>query len=299
MKSSLIQWLLLCAVILVSIWFYKKSQKKANEGFQQNERFVLKTDGETYDEFYSDIYDELMVPDSRASYEADLILRTLQPESRYSRILDVGSGTGSLLNELETRGFNVQGIEISQPMRKRALAKYPKVVIKNDSVLDPMAYDRAAFTHIFCMDFTLYELIDKPLFFKNCYYWLQNNGYLVVHLADKDRFNGIIPAAKPAVLDSVEQLGPERVTKTHIDFIDFVYASEYIARGSAVVHKENFTDKATQNIRQNERTMVFNTRAEIIEMARVAGFIAKGAFSLVDGPSRDGAQEVIVFERSS
>lgn len=298
MKSPFIEWLLLCAVILIGIWFYKTS-RKTNEGFQQNERFVLKTENDIYDGFYSEIYDELMIPEPRAEYEADLILRTLQPDTRYSRMLDVGCGTGALLNNLQMRGFDIRGIDVSKQMNKRALAKYPNVVIKNHSILDPMAYERAAFTHVFCMDFTLYEIEDKPLFFKNCYYWLQNNGYLVVHLADKDRFNGIIPAAKPAVLDSVEQLGPERVTKTHIDFIDFVYASEYIAKGSTVVHKETFTDKATQNIRQNERTMEMPSKSEIIEMARIAGFIPKGAFTMADGPSRDGAQEVVVFERSS
>ena len=128
------------------------------EGFQQNERFVLKTDAETYDGFYSDIYDELMVPEPRAKYESDLILRTLQPEPRFARMLDVGCGTGAFLHELQSRGFDARGIDVSNPMRERAIAKYPDVVINNHSVLDPMAYDRAAFTHVFCMEFTLYEL---------------------------------------------------------------------------------------------------------------------------------------------
>jgi SAM-dependent methyltransferase len=294
----MVEWLLLCGVVLIAIWFYRKSVKHT-EGFQQKERFVLKTDGATYDGFYSEIYDELMVPETRAKYEADIILQTLQPESRFSCMLDVGSGTGAFLNELETRGFEVQGIDTSKPMCNKAIAKYPKLVIKNESVLDPMAYNRAAFTHIFCMDFTLYEIADKAQFFKNCYYWLQNNGYLVVHLADKERFNGIIPAAKPPVLDSVEQLGPERVTKTNIDFIDFVYSSEFVSSGSSLVHKESFTDKQTQNIRQNERTLEFPSRAKVVEMAQIAGFMMKGAFSLREGPSRDAAQEIVIFERTS
>ena len=148
------------------------------------------------------------------------------------------------------------------------------------------------------MDFTLYELVDPRAFFMNSYYWLQNNGYLVIHLADLSRFNALTPAALPPVLDSLEQLGPERVVKTEIDFLDFVYVSDYVTKDSSVVHVETFTDKETHNIRQNERTLASILIEDVLTMAREAGFIAKGGFSLAGGPSRDAAQQILILERA-
>jgi hypothetical protein len=56
-----------------------------------------------------------------------------------------------------------------------------------------------------------------------------------------------------------------------------------------------------QNIRQNERTLYMNGADDIIEMARNAGFIAKGGFTLTEGPSscRDKWQQIVILERSS
>ena len=292
MKSNLFELLVICSLILVVIWYYRKTNKI--EGFQQNERFLLKTGQDSYDGFYSEIYDELWKPEDRVKYEVDLLINTLKPEARFSRMLDVGCGTGAFMKCLMKQGFQTRGIDLSKAMSQKAIQEGHDITVGD--VLDPMIFDRAAFTHIFCMDFTLYELKDKRQFFKNSYYWLQNNGYLVVHLADRKQFNALIPAAQPPILDSLEQLGPVRITKTEIDFIDFVYVSDYVTNDKNVVHKESFTDKETQHIRQNERTLVMDSYDEIIKMASDAGFSAKGVFSMVDGPSRDAAQQVIIFE---
>jgi SAM-dependent methyltransferase len=296
--KSIMEGLLFCVIILLCIWLYKKNTRPV-EGFQQSERFLMKSDQASYDGFYTEIYDSLMLPEERASYEVGELVKALQPDPRYSRLLEVGSGTGAFLNEWKRRGFIISGIDASEAMVAKSKSKYPSVDVIKGNILDPMCYDRAAYTHIFCMDFTLYELSDIRGFFKNAYYWLQRNGYLVIHLADRDRFNALIPAAKPAVLDSLEQLGPERVVKTEIDFLDFVYTSDYVTKGSSVRHIETFQDKQTQNIRQNERTLVFYSVEEVLGFARESGFIGRGGFTLVGGPRRDAAQQILILERTS
>lgn len=296
--NSIVEGLLFCAIILLGIWLWRKKTRPI-EGFQQAERFLMKSDQASYDGFYSEIYDSLMLPEERASYEVGELMKALQPDPRYSRLLEVGSGTGAFLNEWRRRGFVISGIDASEAMVAKSKIKYPSVNVIKGNILDPMCYDRAAYTHIFCMDFTLYELEDVRGFFKNAYYWLQGNGYLVVHLADRDRFNALIPAAKPATLDSLEQLGPERVVKTEIDFLDFVYTSDYVTKGSSVRHVETFQDKQTQNIRQNERTLVMPSMEEVLALARETGFVGKGGFSLVEGPRRDAAQQILILERTS
>jgi hypothetical protein len=128
---------------------------------------------------------------------------------------------------------------------------------------------------------------------------------LVLHLAEKDSFNAIIPGGKPEALDSIEQLGEKRVTTTIIDFTDFLYKSEYVPYKNnngndtkQVIHKETFTDKSTQNIRQNERVLKFDSFDEIINMAIRSGFIAKGYFTMEKGPSRDVHQRIYILERT-
>jgi|Laugresbdmm110sn_1035088.scaffolds.fasta_scaffold02198_9 SAM-dependent methyltransferase len=298
MKSLLYELLYISSFILATIWITRHISKRfltQPEGFQQKDRFVLKTDKSSYDGFYSEIYDEIWTPDERVNYEMEMIIQTIDPDTRFSNMLDVGCGTGTFLKELKQRGFKAQGIDRSKAMSQRCIDEGLQVTIGD--ILDPMVYDRSTFSHIFCLDFTLYELEDKRKFFKNAYYWLQNNGYLVIHLADKNQFNAIVPAARPIYLDSVEQLGPSRITKTEIEFDDFIYVSDYVTHNKKVIHKESFTDKATQHIRQNERTLEMDSTEEIMRMALAAGFSAKGAFSMEEGPSRDAAQDIIILER--
>ena len=124
---------------------------------------------------------------------------------------------------------------------------------------------------------------------------------MVLHLAEKENFNTIIPCGKTEVLDSIQQLGEKRVTTTIIDFTDFMYKSEYVPNNGIdkqLIHKETFTDKSTQNIRQNERVLKFDSFDEIINMAVRAGFIAKGYFTMEKGPSRDVHQRVYILERT-
>jgi len=296
MKSSFVHLLLLCAIILLGIWMYQKKMKPT-EGFQQNERFLMKSEEKSYDNFYCEIYDTLTLPEKRVKYELDLLLKNLQPEPRFARMLEVGSGTGTFLHELTSRGFHAKGIDRSSAMNKIAKKKYGDLDILQADVFDPMAYDRAAFTHIFCMDFTIYEMEDKAPFFKNSYFWLQNGGSLIIHLADSQQFNAITPAAVPPVLDSIEQLGPKRITKTEIDFLDFVYVSDFVTKNNVVIHEESFTDKTSQNIRQNERTLYMDPIQKIVDIARQSGFTAKGSFLLTDGPSRDAGQQIVIFVR--
>jgi SAM-dependent methyltransferase len=301
-NTFLFELLLLLALAIIIIYFYKSWFKKGlgQEGFQQQEKFILKENGETYDDFYGEIYDTLMLPEERIRYEMDTILKTLQPDTKHTRILDIGSGTGVLVNYLKEKGYTAYGVDKSKAMVEISKERFP-IDVKCANVEEAMAYDRSLFTHIFCMNFTIYEIEDKLQLFKNCYYWLQHNSYLVLHLAEKDSFNAIIPGGKPEVLDSIEQLGEKRVTTTIIDFTDFVYKSEYIPNNNDVkhiIHKETFTDKSTQNVRQNERVLKFDSFDEIINMAVRAGFIAKGYFTMEKGPSRDVHQRIYILERT-
>lgn len=285
MNRDLFHILLILAIILLGIWMYKQSFRlKANEGFCQKDRFILKIDGDSYDDFYSEIYDE--IPSENIDYQVQKVLSMLQPEPRFSTFLDVGSGTGHLVDVLKKWGYRAYGIEKSGAMIKKSEEKYPEIEIKNDNVENPMAFDRALFTHIFCIDFTIYEIENKMAFFKNCFYWLQNNGYLIIHLAERTKFT-------PLGNSAFDLLG-KRVLKKDIEYHDFKYAAEYLPKNENIVlFKETFVDKQTNNIRQNERTLVMESPDEILAIARIAGFVAKGSFQL----DADKWQQIVILER--
>jgi len=197
-NTFLFEILLLLALAVLFILFYKSFLKKKTglEGFQQQEKFILKQGDETYDDFYGEIYDTLMLPEERIRYEMDTVLKTVQPDPKHSTLLDIGSGTGVLVNYLKEKGFRAYGVDKSKAMVEISKERYP-IDIKCANVEEAMAYDRSLFTHIFCMNFTIYEIENKLQMFKNCYYWLQHNSYLILHLAEKDSFNTIIPGGKP------------------------------------------------------------------------------------------------------
>ena len=298
-NSLLFELLLFLALIVLIILFYKSVHRKCDkEGFSQQEKFILKENGDTYDDFYGEIYDTLMAPQQRVNYEMNIILQTLQPDPTYSCMLDIGSGTGVLVNYLKKKGYRAYGVDQSKAMVNISKNRY-NIDVKCANVEDAMSYDRSLFSHIFCMNFTIYEIEEKLQLFRNCYYWLQNNGYLILHLAEKDSYNTIIPGGKPESLDSIEQLGEKRVTATMIDFSDFIYKSEFTpCKKGNIIHKETFTDKMTHNIRQNERTMQFDSFDITIDMAIRVGFIPKGYFTMEKGPSRDIHQRVYILERT-
>jgi len=297
----LLETLIILAAIVLLFIFYKYAYRKnmGQEGFQQQEKFVLKENANVYDDFYGEIYDTLMNSEAQVKYDIETIFKSMQPSKTQSTMLDIGSGTGVLVNYLTEQGYIAYGLEKSKAMMDIAKSRYD-IQIKNACVEDSMTYDRSLFSHIFCMNFTIYEIENKLKMLKNCYYWLQNNGYLILHLADKDKFNTIIPAGKTDDIDSIQQLGEKRITSTFIDFADFTYKSDYIndnKNSQTMIHKETFTDKATQNIRQNERVLNFDTMDEIIDMALRAGFIARGFLTMENGPSRDGSQRLYILER--
>jgi predicted TPR repeat methyltransferase len=149
-NTFLFEILLLLAMAVIILLFYKSyfKQKIGQEGFQQKEKFILKENAETYDDFYGEIYDTLMLPEERVNYEMDTILKTLQPDEKHARMLDIGSGTGVLVNYLKEKGYTAYGVDKSKAMVEISKERFP-IDIKCANVEEAMAYDRSLFTHIF------------------------------------------------------------------------------------------------------------------------------------------------------
>ena len=98
-NSQTYRWLVCIALIYATVAISNKSNAKfiKNEGFHQTKPYVYKKDDDIYDEFYADIYDELMNTSARSEWELVQMIRITSPDTNNSVFLDIGSGTGLLL----------------------------------------------------------------------------------------------------------------------------------------------------------------------------------------------------------
>jgi SAM-dependent methyltransferase len=274
-NSRLFQALIFLAIILILLFFYRKTYAPTGiEGFSQSDRYILKEDSEIYDDFYSQIYDKLMHPIEKSEYFISKMIEMTHPNKDYSAFLDVGSGTGALVDALKKNGYKAYGIDKSKAMVEQSKTLYPDIPVKCENVQNPITYDRGSFTHIICSGKTIYELSDKQQFFKNAYFWLQGNGYLILELVDRSSIN----MDKIGIKNSSET----NTTDTLVDFLDFSYKSSFRfdSNGKSVIHKEIFTDTVTKNIRENEKVLEIEEPNEIIKLATNTGFIIKGKASM-------------------
>ena len=277
----------LFALFLLGIAYYffrTMGKTRTVDGFTQMQKFILKQNDDVYDKFYAHIYDDIHLPEERCEKEVNLILDATDADGteQTSVFLDVGSGTGETLKVLQDKGFRCFGIDKSHAMIEKATEKCGKQAkIRGADVLDAMNYDKYTFSHILCLYHTIYEIENKSKFFQNCRYWLKNGGVLVIHLVDKKRFNTVAPAGNPAFIDNPQKHVKERIVKSKIDFLDFVYDSKYdIKDGPVSTIMEKFTDAATKKVRQNERRLFMESEDDILKMATNEGFALYGKINL-------------------
>lgn len=307
MKFFKNKWLLLMiilAIILVIMTMYKKIATNKTEGFNQNAPFVLKRNNDIYDSYYAMIYDDIYKSKPRVEFEYKQIVDMTHPTKENSVFLDVGSGTGNLVNKLTSEGYPAYGIDESRAMVEVAQYKYPKIDTKCGNAMDAMSYDRGMFTHILCMNFTVYHFQDKAGFLRNCYNWLMPNGYLIVHLVDRSKYNPIVPIAVPSGLDNPQDYSDKRITDAAVQFPGFSYkvSTDFSPSGvkgspddKRVVVTETFKDDTTQKVRQNELTMYMEDVKDILYLAGRCGFVVQGSAQYAN----DRYQYIYVLERQN
>jgi SAM-dependent methyltransferase len=199
-----------------------------------------------------------------------------------SVILDVGSGTGHHVAKIAENGIDVQGIDISTAMIAQAQQNYPQHIFKLGDVLNTNEFYNNTFTHILCLYFTIYYLENKQQFFYNCMEWLKPGGYLIVHLVDRERFDPILPPGNPLYIVSPQKYAKERITKTKINFNEFVYNSNFQLHENSNI--ATFHEKfkfSNGKVRKQEHILYMNPIEDIINIAQDAGFLIHGKIELV------------------
>jgi SAM-dependent methyltransferase len=261
---------LLLALLIIHISDRQLQRRQfATEGFEQSQPFLMKRDDQIYDGFYAEIYDELNNTADRTGFEYHKIVELTRPSLQHSTFLDIGSGTGHLVNILTKAGYNAHGLDSSKDMVAYSHEHFPNTEIKCGDALQPIQYMNSTFTHITCMNGTVYHFQDKRTLFRNCRRWLKPNGFLIIHFMDKDN-----DKSQDTELRNVEY----KTSRTfHPD--------------NTVSFVETFTDKATHNVRQNEQTLYMENKEEIVRMIMEQGFIAHAQINM------DNGEYMYVFER--
>lgn len=295
-SNQYLTFLFLLFFLFVLFLIQKYTTPTPKEAFIQEHPFIIKRNENTYDEFSSKIYDQIFYPEKESQYVVENIFQMTKPSPAFTTILDVGCGTGELLNALQKKGFNnVYGLEKSTAMSAECLSKYPSLKVKLGDAMEPMIFEKSTFTHIFCIGMTIYELKDKIAFFRNCYHWLKPNGVLLLHLVNRNNFFAI-PAFDPVFSASFD--GKERITTTEIDFNDFKYKSCYdFSKKDVVVFTETFVDSVSVKVRKNERMLHMSNEMETtLYDAQYCGFIVTGQinYSKFNG---DENQFIFILER--
>jgi ubiquinone/menaquinone biosynthesis C-methylase UbiE len=173
-KYSMLLYLLLIFTILafiISFSFFKVKQPS------QNKQLVFKTNSDIYDKEYADMYDMITNDFYRTQKELDTVLSTT---SNNSIVLDLGSGTGYHVNELNQKGVRAIGIDNSRAMINYS-KKYP-YQYREGNMLDSDSFYNDSFTHITCFYYTLYYVQNKQQLFNNAYKWLTTGGIFIVEM---------------------------------------------------------------------------------------------------------------------
>jgi SAM-dependent methyltransferase len=280
--------LILISLLLIIIVFFKYVQKlnprnmNKSEGFQQQQDFLFKKGLDIYDDFYANIYDFLVFNEVKNDYEVGLILNQNVPNTK-TVILDVGSGTGHHVAKMaQNKNLEIIGIDTSPSMIKKAKENYPNLNFKQANVLNKDIFHNNIFTHILCLYFTIYYIENKTDFFNNCMDWLMPGGYLVVHLVDRYKFDPILPPGNPLYVVSPQKYAKERITKTKVNFNEFVYNADFKLNEST--NTAIFDEKFKFNdgkVRKQEHILYMNDVVDIVNMAQEAGFLLHAKVDLV------------------
>lgn len=188
-----------------------------------------------YDAAYASIYDALVYDQAKTDFE----LEFLQPAAD-AYALDAGCGLG---HHVAALGCPAVGLDRAPAMVAAAAARYPAHTFVVGDALDERAFSRDTFTHVLCLNHTLYYFRRKDRFLQNAYYWLAPGGVLALHLTDKLSY------------------GPARAMRTQFGYIGAYTGSTY---------RERYFKGGAE--RRVEHRFYFETVATVLEIAQQCGF---------------------------
>jgi len=296
-KSTLLEKLVYITGLALVFVIITNCTRGNMEGFQDNNtsEFIFKEGIDIYDGFYAEIYDLLLFNHNKNVFEVSGIMDTITIPKN-SKILDIGSGTGHHVDMFKKYGQQAEGIDISHSMIKKSLEKYPNNKYIHGDFMKNNTLTPSSYSLITCLYFTIYYIKNKKQFFEKCYDLLTPNGYLAIHLVDRNNFDPIIPAGDPLVIISAQSYAKKRITDTEVEFDTHNYKSnfELVTDDQAVMH-ETIKNKKTGSVRKHEHKFYMSSQKKILSIAKTAGFILEAQIHML--PCNYDNQYIYILRR--
>lgn len=245
--------------------------KRPKEGFEAISH-IEKNNENLYDKFYAKIYDYLVFSDVRNNYEIGEIINQTNPTEK-SIILDIGCGTGNIVNEFKKKGFNITGVDQSQDMINITKKKYLLENVVKGNVLQPHLFPHYHFTHILCLYFTVYYMENKSLFFENIYDWLKPGGFFILHLVNREKFNSTLP------MNTFQRRKFGNITKIPFQEFDYEARFELNKQINTGFFYEKFKHHSGGS-RKNVHRFYMEDQKTILYLAQQIGFIVEGKIDM-------------------
>lgn len=283
---------ILTITIITTIVISAYNNKNTIEGFKgkyiidnkefNDKKFITKYGTDLYDEFYVQIYDDLVFSKIKDNFEVTEIIKHTNP-SKKSYILDIGSGTGHHVKNFSENGYKAIGIDISNAMIEQSKKNYPDMNYLQGDCLTSILFQPDLFTHITCLYFTIYYIENKRQFFKNCMMWLKPGGFLAIHLVNRVKFDPVIPAGSPFSIVSPQSYTEQRITSSAVVFDQFEYKSNFELKSEDDLGYlyETFKYK-NGKIRKNRHNFYMETQKKILGFAREEGFILHSEINMLN-----------------
>ena len=294
-------FIILLIIIAVHLVNYRPLIYEHYDDMTSGKRFESKIDDEVFDNFYSKYYDNIHENKERDVAQLKIIINYAK-NKKFVKFLDIGCGTGYHVSVLDKMKYDVVGIDKSKTMIDAAKSKYADCNFNVGDILNNNLYDYSSFTHIICLNKTIYYIKDKDTFFDNCSLLLTSDGLLIIHLIDRDKFKPFIIYSN----DKTVLYNPEKhnnaITRNLIKInSNLEYVCEYEKNDSYETnktseaneltkidnlnnpysyYKETFQNVETNSVRKNIINLYMPTIEEILAIAKIKGFVVKDKQSL-------------------
>ena len=292
---SLLHKLFLVSLILIFVYLVnnKSIYLEQYEDMTTGKRFESKMDDAIYDLFYLKYYDKIYENKERDVAQLKIIV-SYAKNKKFVKFLDIGCGTGYHVNMLNKMEYDVIGIDKSKAMIDTAKSKYSECTFYVRDIQKNNLFDYNSFTHLLCLNKTIYCIKDKSTFFDNCSLLLSADGLLIIHLIDRDKFKPFIaPKNDKDILYNPENHS-NVITSSFIKIhsnLEYVCNYEVVEKNEEITHiddfnvpyslyKETFKNTETNNIRRNIINLYIPTIDEILNIAKSKGFTIKDKKSL-------------------
>ena len=258
-KSS--KWCKILLLLLILLVFFVGFTSYSNkEGFiNQQDKFTFKKGPQIFDTFYSNVYDNIITDKVKDEYIVGEVINKTTPTSK-SFILDIGSGTGDIVALFNQKNIKAIGLDNSTSMINISKQKYPSLEFNIGDATNIMIYPAHSFTHITCLNDTIYYIKDSNHLINNVYEWLIPGGYFILSL-DTDLKN------------------IKLTNKNKELFTNFSYRKNNEIKNNLILINETFKDDIGQ-VRKQQHEINISSIENILQNAKDTGFIIQGEFLL-------------------